>query len=44
MEWRVAMYLLSDEYPLHFLDIGADVGVVIAREASFVREWLVSSF
>ena len=28
MEWLVAMYLLSDEYPLHFLDIGIEVGVM----------------
>ena len=38
MEWLVAMYLLSDEYPLHFLDIGADVGVVVRETPSRLRK------
>ena len=28
MEWFVAMYLLFAKYPLHFLDIGIEVGVI----------------
>ena len=38
MEWPVAMYLLSAEYPLHFLDIGVDVGVVVRDQPSRLRK------
>jgi hypothetical protein len=38
MEWRVMMYLLSAEYPLHLLVVGGYVGVVVSDGLGSIGE------